>query len=263
MPALLILIIMLFLFFNPQLLPRIGTWVGGQSRKPFRQAKWMWSSFAGTEEESIRAEREYGQECARVFATQFSGKAARPDQELVESIGAGLARAVKDSRRQFDFRVAASAPPNAFALPGGYIFITESLMDLCQRNRDEIAFFLGHEIGHVVRGHARDRMTADTFLNAVMARLPAAGRMLREVVSKGYSRSQELEADQEAVQLTAAAGFDARASVSALKRLAQVAPAASGWAEYLSSHPPVSERVRELEKIVNAKMPRTAANSNS
>ena len=60
----------------------------------------------------------------------------------------------------------------------------------------------------------------------------------------------DVNTDQEAVQLAAAAGFDARASVNALKRLAQVSPAASGLAEYLSSHPPLSERVRELEKYL-------------
>jgi predicted Zn-dependent protease len=70
------------------------------------------------------------------------------------------------------------------------------------------------------------------------------------VVSKGYSRDQELEADREAVRLAAAAGFDARASVSAMKRLAQAAPESAGLLGYFSSHPPVSERIRELEKTL-------------
>ena len=248
MPALLIVILVLFLLFNPNLLPRIGTWAGDRSRKPLRQAKWMWSSFTGTEDESIRAEREYGYECARAFATQFSGKVSTTDQEVVEKIGARLASAVKDPRREFTFRVAGASPANAYALPGGFIFITVALLDLCGRDHNEIAFFLGHEIGHVLRGHAKDQMTANTFLNAVSSRLPAAGQMLRHVLSKGYSRMQELEADQEAVRLAAAAGFDARASVDALNRLKQVATDPSGLAEYLSSHPPISDRVRELEK---------------
>jgi predicted Zn-dependent protease len=248
LPALIIVIVLLFLFFNPKLLPGIGTWLGGKSRKPVRQAQWMWSSFAGTEEEAIRAEWEFGRECSQAFAAQFPGKVSQTDQELVENAGAELVRAIKNSHRQFNFKVVPATPANAFALPGGFIFITVSLLDLCRRDRDEIAFFLGHEIGHVVQGHARDRMTADTFLNAVMSRLPAAGRMLREVVSKGYSQEQELEADREAVRFASAAGFDARASVSALKRLAQFDPSPAGFAGYLSSHPPASERVRELEK---------------
>jgi len=250
LPGLLIIILVLILLFNPELLPRMGDWLGGQSRKPLRQAKWMWSSFTGTEDESIRAERDYGQECARAFAKQFSNSGSRTDQEFVANIGARLADAVKDPRRKFHFTVVGSTLANAFALPGGFIFITGSLLDLCEHDRNEIAFFLGHEIGHVLRGHAKDHLTANVFLNAVTARLPAAGQMLRQVISKGYSRTLELEADQEAARLAAAAGFDARASILALNRLAQVSPDASGLAEYLSSHPPISERVRELGKYL-------------
>jgi beta-barrel assembly-enhancing protease len=248
LPGILILIIVLIVLFNPKILPGIGSWLGGQSRKPVRQAKWMWSLFTGTEDEQIRAEREFGQECASAFAKQFPGSPSRADQELIAAIGSKLADSVKDDRREFRFAVVVSTLANAFALPGGFVFITGSLLDLCKRDRDEIAFFLGHEVGHVLRGHAKDHMTANTLLNAIMARMPAAGQMLRQVISKGYSRTLELEADQEGARLAAAAGFNARASISALKNLSQVSPDTSGLSEYLSSHPPITERMRELEK---------------
>ena len=57
-----------------------------------------------------------------------------------------------------------------------------------------------------------------------MSKLPAAGQLLRTLMSRGYSQLQELEADQEAIRLTSAAGFNAQTSVAALKRLSQVAP---------------------------------------
>jgi predicted Zn-dependent protease len=245
----LIIFVVLLLLFQPRLLPRIGAWLGAEARKPYRQAKWMWSLFSGTEEEVIRAEEEYGRECARAFSSQFAGPISQADQELVSAIGSKLADAAKDSGRRFHFTVAASEVANAFALPGGFVFITVSLLDLCKRDRGEIAFFLGHEIGHVRRNHAKDHMAVDTILKAVSARLPKAGQMLRHMASKGYSRMLELEADEEAVRLAAAAGFDTRASISALKRLTRLAPGPSGLAEYLSSHPPIPERIRELEKI--------------
>jgi beta-barrel assembly-enhancing protease len=248
--GLIIIVILLYLLFNPNQLPGLGTRLGEQSRKPIRQAKWIWSSFTGTEAETIRAERDYGQECARAFAAQFPGTVPPEDQALVEGIGARLADAIKDPRRKLVFSVVASAQANAFALPGGFLYITGSLLDVCERDGNAIAFFLSHEIGHVLRGHARDRMTADALLRAVASRLPKAGLMLHQIAGKGYSRIQELEADQEAVRIAAAAGFDRSASISAMKRLAKVAPDPSGLAEYFSSHPPFAERIRELEKDI-------------
>jgi beta-barrel assembly-enhancing protease len=247
-PALLILIVVLFLLFNPNLLPRLGSWLGGESRKPYRHAKWVWSSLAGTEDELIRAERDYGEICAHAFVKQFSGSVSRADQEFASALGTKLSDAVKDRRREFHVTVLAASFANAFALPGGFVFITQPLLELCGHDKNEIAFFLGHEIGHILRGHAKDHLTATAFLNAVMSRLPVAGRMLREVVSKGYSRALELEADQEGVRLAAAAGFDARASIPALKRMAQISAEPSGLLEYVASHPPIAERIRELEK---------------
>jgi Zn-dependent protease with chaperone function len=137
---------------------------------------------------------------------------------------------------------------NAFALPGGFVFVTEPLLDLCGADRDEIAFFLGHELGHILRGHARDKLTASTFLNAVGSRLPGAGTMLRQILNKGYSRELELEADREGVRLAGAAGFDPQAAIRALNRLAQISADHAGALEYFSSHPPISERIRQVER---------------
>jgi predicted Zn-dependent protease len=247
---LLLAVLVILLLFGGKLLPRLGHWLGSQSRKPYRQAKWMWTSFAGTEEESIEAERDYGKECARVFIGQFPGTVPRADQELIAAVGARLAEKVKGVRREFRFALVSSPVANAYALPGGFVFMTGTLLDLCERDSNEIAFFLGHEIGHIVHGHAREQLTTNTILNAVTARLSGVGRMIREVLGKGYSRSLELEADAEAVRLAAAAGFDSGASIRALQRLAQVSPDNSGLAEYFSSHPPLSERINNLRSKV-------------
>jgi predicted Zn-dependent protease len=244
----LLLIAGLLVFFFGKFLPRMGAWLGGQSRKPFRQAKWMWSWLAGTEAEAIQAEYEYGCECARQFAAQFSGKAPREKQEVVAAVGSRLADAVKDRRREFRFSLVRSSLSNAYALPGGFVFITEPLVDLCAQDRDELAFLLGHEMGHVLQGHARSQLTARTFLHAVTARLAGAGPMLRQLLSQGYSRELELEADREGARLAAAAGFDPRAGARALDRLARVSGDHAGLTEYFSSHPPLAERVQKLER---------------
>jgi predicted Zn-dependent protease len=208
----------------------------------------MWSWLAGTEAEAIQAEYDYGRECARQFAAQFSGKVPSEKQAVVAAVGSRLADAVKDRRREFRFSLVRAGVSNAYALPGGFVFITEPLLDLCAEDRDELAFLLGHEMGHVIRGHARSQLTANTFLHAVTARLSGAGPMLRQLIDKGYSRELELEADAEGARLAAAAGFDARAAARALRRLALVSRDHAGLAEYFSSHPPLAERIRRLEQ---------------
>jgi len=243
----LVVILVLFLWFFHSLLPRAGGWLGTRSRKPFRQAKWMWSWFAAGEDAAIEAERDYGRECAREFAAQFAGEASDAGQQLVDRLGARLAASLKDQRWQFRFRVVAAAEPNAFALPGGFIFITEPLLALGGTADDEIAFFLAHEMVHILLGHARARMATNLATNVVTAHLARAGPLLRELLAKGYSRMQEFEADQEGARLAAAAGFDPHAAARALQHLGDVRGDLRGPLQYLASHPPVAGRVQRLE----------------
>jgi len=249
LPVILIILILLLLF-GSRLLPQLGDQLGRKARKPYRQAKWIWSSATGTEDESIRAEQDYGRECASEFIKQFPANVSSRDQDLVTSIGSRLVEAVKNPRLQFRFTVVASPTANAYALPGGFVFITQALLDIAEHDRDTVAFFLGHEIAHIVCGHAKDQLTAKTLIQAVSARLSGAGLLLRQMLEKGYSRALEQEADREAVRLTAAAGFDARASLQALERLSRIAPDNSGLAEYFSSHPPFADRIQDLEELV-------------
>lgn len=243
-----LLIIAIVLFFSAKLLPGLGSVLGRQLRKPFREAKWMWSWVAGTEAEAIQAEREYGHECARQFEAQFRGRASRAKQDLVTCVGGRLAAGAGDPRREFSFKAVAAPAANAFALPGGFVFITEPLIDLCGHDPDQIAFFLGHEMGHVLRGHARNQLTASTLLNAVTARLSGAGLLLHQALSKGYSRDLELEADDQGVHLAVAAGFDPAGGTRALRSLERVSTESKGLSEYFASHPPLAERIGKLEQ---------------
>ena len=241
--------VIMLLFFGSSL-PRLGRRLGKMARKPFWQAQWMWQSFAGSDEESVRAEEEYGRECARQFASEFPREASEARQRQVAEIGSRLAAVAKDAGRRFDFRVVAASTTNAFALPGGFVFVTESLIDLCQRDPDEVAFLVGHEMAHVIHAHSRDKLMVDTIMSAVRSRLSAAAGLLKDLLGAGSSQEQELEADRGAVRLMTAAGFDPRAGVRVLRRLAEVSPDPSGVQQYFSSHPHKSDRIRALEQFL-------------
>src|SRR5207244_2206992 len=93
---------------------------------------------------------------------------------------------------------------NAFALPGGFIFLTRPLLELCQSDRAELAFVVGHEMAHIVQRHAIDRIMASSALNAAVGRFTMAGGIFGQslaalaatLLSQGYSQDQELEADR-------------------------------------------------------------------
>jgi predicted Zn-dependent protease len=259
LPELLLLALLIALLWRGRGLPTLGRRLGERARKPFRKARWLWGSVAGDEAEARSAEESFGRECARELAARFPGPVVPDDQRRLDEIGARLDAAQADPSRSFQFRAVAAPGPNAFALPGGFVFVTDSLLRLCDADTDALAFVMAHEIGHVRLDHARDRFMADLVFDVVGRRVPAAGQVVREMLGKGYSRDQELEADREAVQLLTAAGFHADGAVRALERLARDAPDRTGLAEYVSTHPSLDHRIRALRGASGARRVATAA----
>jgi Zn-dependent protease with chaperone function len=126
---------------------------------------------------------------------------------------------------------------------------------MCQGERDDIAFVVGHEMAHIVLRHALDRIVKDAALslllrqssgkNAASAWLSNAGRQL---LSCAYSKEDELEADAFSAALVGAAGGDPLAGELLLERLAQGTSVQSvGIAgNYFATHPPLMERIAHL-----------------
>jgi len=235
----------------------LGKLVGPKVRK----GKWVWSSLTASPEEIIQAEYETGRDMAAAMLGEMPADADAQAGRWVGEIGGRLASRLTNRKRRWAFHLVGADAPNAFALPGGFIFITRSLLDLCERKPDEIAFILGHEIGHVIRGHAFDRMVSST-LFGVASRATPAGRVLGpgmvgmgiKLMQSAYTQDQELEADSFGARLAHSAGYDPGASIRMMQRLHDLHgdDALPEVFAYFSTHPPFPARMAALRTVVNA-----------
>lgn len=203
--------------------------LGKKAGPHVRKAKWVWQSMTGTEADAIKVEHEVGRDLAHEVRNQLSHGRDQQIEQMLNEIGRKVAGCVANKLRVFSFETLEGGEPNAFALPGGFIFVTTSLVDLCRRDRDELAFILGHEMAHVIRGHAMNRIVSNSAISAASRAAPIRGVLsgwLRKVgvrfLESSYSRELESEADQLGVRLMAAAGYDPRACVRLFRRLEQL-----------------------------------------
>lgn len=221
-----------------------------------RKARWLWGSVAGDEAEGIQAEHAVGRDMAAAVLAQTPPPADPSTQALLDEIGAKLTAVVQNRLHRFQMTAIATNRPTAFALPGGFIFVAHSLVQLCNRNRDDLAFVLAHEMAHVIRRHAMDRLLQQKVVSAVAMISPVRGALaswIRKVGIQGlesaYSQDEEFEADELAVLLMRAAQFDPAGAIRLLQCLGQISgPAPLGLNRFLSTHPPIEERVDRLRR---------------
>ncbi len=148
---------------------------------------------------------------------------------------------------------------NAFAAPGGYIFVTKGLMDRVA-DESELAAILAHEITHVTSKHhliaLNKSARAGLLTQALSSQLKndlgglVSGQLLalgRNMYTKGLDQSDELEADRNGVALAARAGFDPYGLVGVLQQLRGATPDDALFSLSLSTHPPAQLRLNQLE----------------
>jgi predicted Zn-dependent protease len=224
-----------------------------------RKARWIWQSITGSEADAIQIEHEVGRDLAREIRHQLEPDPEPQATQLLSEVGARLSACAANKLRTFSFETVKGAEPNAFALPGGLIFITRSLLELCEWNQDEVAFILGHEMSHVIRGHAMERIISSSAIAVGSRAAPIRGLLagwLRTVGTKflesSYSQDLELEADTLGARLVAAAGYDPHAPVQLLSRLAKLSQPASQFnlGNYFSSHPAFKLRIHNAKRLI-------------
>lgn len=181
----------------------------------------------------------------------------------VERIGQAL---VSESDRPgfgYKFDVLGNKTPNAFALPNGSIYVTVGLLRLL-RSEAELANVLGHEVSHVTQHHSMKQLKVNlgaTGLAAALSRLlkPVLGREDRQsakelisgLITSGYSRENENEADEVGQKLAAKCGWSPRGMVDVMRLfLSMEKERPEGIKAYMQSHPFAGDRLELAEKRV-------------
>jgi predicted Zn-dependent protease len=199
---------------------------------------------------------------------QLGGAVEGPSAAYVADIGARVAVAA-GVPGQCTFTLVNSDVPNAFAMPGCYIYVTRGILAL-MNSEDELASVLGHEIGHVVADHAAQRQNTATLsgLGAILAgvltgsgQIAQAAGQAAQLYTLSYSRDQEFEADDLGVRYLARAGYSPYASADLLRSLGMQEAlstrianrdAASSTPSWARTHPLSGERVSRASAQASA-----------
>jgi predicted Zn-dependent protease len=166
---------------------------------------------------------------------EFGGAETGARAAYVDQVGRRMAVHSGVNPQAFRFTTLNSAVENAFAVPGGYIYITRQLMGL-MNDEAELAFVVGHEVGHVAANHAQARQSASrnnsigSVLGAILGSVigggigSALGQLLQtgsQLRTLSFTRAQEYDADRLGVNYLVRAGYDPNASASMLAALAR------------------------------------------
>lgn len=182
--------------------------------------------------------------------------------KYIADVGDRLVAQLDSALFDFQFKIVPTTVPNAFALPGGYLYVTTGLIPLLE-TEDELACIMAHEIIHANNRHAVKSMKKQIlpsilqipgnilgiFSQAAGAAFNAPIRAISSVGIASYSRKQETEADTQGIVLAAKAGYNPNALKDILSRLAQQVEITSGQAEqksFLSDHPYTPDRVKSI-----------------
>jgi predicted Zn-dependent protease len=188
-------------------------------------------------------------------------------QTFIEKLGYSIVDQVGPTPFEFKFYVVNSLDPNAFAIPGGYIFVTTGLLVLAE-NEQEVAAVLGHEIAHVTQRHVAQMIERSTRLNiasmaAILAAMLAgrggtasqAGAAMATATAGAlqlkYSREMEIDADQNGLRYLVKAGYDPNGLINFLNRIQRISLAiAPKIPSYLLTHPAVESRISLMENLL-------------
>ncbi|HZI89324.1 MAG TPA: M48 family metalloprotease [Candidatus Polarisedimenticolia bacterium] len=212
-----------------------------------------------------------GLESAPEMAAEFGG--LDPDESVQADVAAVGKRVVEQSdaagtQYEFSFHVLADPETvNAFALPGGPVFITRGLLKRLE-NEAQLAGVLGHETGHVIARHSAAQIAKSRLAQGLVTAAGAAGSddgsggqhaaqvaaVVAQMVQLRYGRGDEIQADTLGVRLMSEAGYDPRALIDVM-RILESSGGAERPPEFMSSHPDPGNRRGVIQRAIETRFP--------
>lgn len=212
---------------------------------------------------SVDEEIAIGRQADQQVRKQMPAFADAPTTAYVRSIGQRLVRAAPGPKYPYSFSVADYREINAFALPGGPIWIHRGILHAAT-NESQVAGVLAHEVAHIAQRHAADQLTKATLTNwglgllgAILGNSGGAGtaQIAASLLANGaflkFSRDDEREADRVGLDILTKAGWDARGMTElfeVIRKEANRDPAA--LEVFLSTHPSPQDRINRLQTDV-------------
>jgi len=184
------------------------------------------------------ADAKVGREAAEQMAAEMGLIEDPKLTAYIEAIGKRLVPYAPQRRFDYTFHIIDQASPNAFALPGGFIYISRGLLQLAN-SEDELACVIGHEITHSAERHAASSQAYQRQLN------PLSMGYLRAAKLASYGRDHERSADRGGQQMAALAGYDPMGMATFLKDMDAIERLTLGWSRlpsFFASHPATPER---------------------
>lgn len=172
----------------------------------------------------------------------------------------------------FEFHLLAKQEINAFALPGGQVFLTETLYRALEGTPEQhdarIAGVLGHEIGHVIERHSSERMAKGNLISGIVGAAGVAGgdmsgrsaaAYVGNIINMKYGRGDELESDEWGIELMMLADYDPNYLLDVMEVLRRTGGAGP---EFLSTHPSSDTRIEAIKKIIEKNRIKIEQNQN-
>ena len=221
---------------------------------------------------SVEGEIRLGEQLAKEVETELTLLRLSALTQLVNTIGVRLKDASPEPAFRlfpYTFRVVDSSEVNAFALPGGPIYVNSGIVELCD-TEDELASVIGHEMSHVAARHATQMLTTQNLTQlALIAAISVVPIPIPPIAWEGaklgyvlallqYGRGKESEADRLGLELMNNAGYDPHGMSSMFRKLSEQQRSLPSVVErFFSSHPLSEDRMAAAERLA-AELPRAA-----